>query len=87
MNSPPSLTQPCPAPAGRCQKWISYRFTGTGVDYISSWNSQYGDADITIPDASGRIVKQQTVSAAGGGVFPAALLRRLPNGRATERGV
>ncbi|MEY9988248.1 alpha-L-fucosidase [Streptomyces sp. V4I8] len=49
---------------------FSYQFTGTGVDYISSKAVNYGDVKITITDAAGQIVTQQTVSATAPGYRP-----------------
>ncbi|MEU1607945.1 hypothetical protein [Micromonospora matsumotoense] len=42
---------------------FSFTFTGTGLDYITSRDPDYGDADVWIVDAGGRPVKQQRVSA------------------------
>ncbi|SCE64862.1 hypothetical protein GA0070216_101132 [Micromonospora matsumotoense] len=42
---------------------FSFTFTGTGLDYITSRDPEYGDADVWIVDAGGRPVKQQRVSA------------------------
>ncbi|MBW4702165.1 MULTISPECIES: hypothetical protein [unclassified Micromonospora] len=42
---------------------FSFTFTGTGLDYITSRDPEYGDADVWVVDAGGRPVKQQRVSA------------------------
>ncbi|WKU07370.1 hypothetical protein [Micromonospora sp. HUAS LYJ1] len=42
---------------------FSFTFTGTGLDYITSRDPEYGDADVWVVDSGGRPVKQQRVSA------------------------
>ncbi|WP_431925112.1 hypothetical protein [Micromonospora wenchangensis] len=42
---------------------FSFTFTGTGLDYITSRDPEYGDADVWVVDSAGRPVKQQRVSA------------------------
>ncbi|WP_422755487.1 hypothetical protein [Micromonospora sp. WMMD708] len=42
---------------------FSFTFTGTGLDYITSRDPDYGDADVWVVDAAGRPVKQERVSA------------------------
>ncbi|MFJ6200232.1 hypothetical protein [Micromonospora sp. NPDC092111] len=40
-----------------------FTFTGTGLDYITSRDHNYGDADVWVFDSNGRTVKRQRVSA------------------------
>lgn len=65
---------------------FSFTFTGTGLDYITSRDPEYGDADVWIVDAGGRPVKQQRVSARADRYQPQQTVfsvRDLPRGAYT----
>ncbi|GHJ06837.1 hypothetical protein TPA0907_12040 [Micromonospora humidisoli] len=69
---------------------FSFTFTGTGLDYITSRDPEYGDADVWIVDSGGRPVKQQRVSARAQRYQPQQTVfsvQDLPVGRYTIRAV
>ncbi|MEU7619893.1 hypothetical protein AB0B27_27895 [Micromonospora rifamycinica] len=65
---------------------FSFTFTGTGLDYITSRDPEYGDADVWVVDAGGRPVRQQRVSARADRYLPQQTVfsvRDLPRGTYT----
>ncbi|MFI9641512.1 hypothetical protein ACIG87_15845 [Micromonospora sp. NPDC051925] len=65
---------------------FGFTFTGTGLDYITSRDPDYGDADVWIVDAGGRPVKQQRVSARADRYKPQQTVfsvKDLPRGKYT----